>query len=257
MHAEQRRRLQATIQWARKLRTTLQATLDACGDRVHFRPSSTGVAMVGLLPERPLRGKSGLANLERVAREFESLFEKHCVRVDQGKVTREKALQSFLIRDAQIHGRKMTAINAACGDGTELVFVTDEIALPVDGGKMVCDMLALRRDGARDLPVLLELKHDRMLTRLVAQVTDYAALVDAHTDLFAELYGALLGVRVVLGGPTEKWIVWPAAGEGPDPREAELATKGIRCAAYRKNGASYAFSAGAAPLTAPTSQRAG
>jgi hypothetical protein len=247
---EQRRRLQATIGWARKLRATLQATVEACGDRVHFRPSSTGVAMIGLLSERPQRGKAGLANVERVARDFEALFEQHCVRVEQGRVTGEKALQSFLIRDAQTHGRKMAAINAACADGTELVFVTDEIALPVDGGKMVCDILALRRDGGRCVPVLLELKDDRMLTRLVEQVRGYAALIDAHSDLFAELYGALLGERVVFDAPTEKWIVWPAVGDGPDPRESELAEKGIRCVGYRQSGASYSFSVGAAPLKA-------
>lgn len=32
----------------------------------------------------------------------------------------------------------------------------------------------------------------------------------------------------LIDAPTEKWIVWPAAGPGKDPREDELATKGIR-----------------------------
>ena len=50
------------------------------------------------------------------------------------------------------------------------MFVTDEIALPVEGGEIVCDILALRRDGGRSTPVLLELKDDRLLTRLAEQV---------------------------------------------------------------------------------------
>jgi len=48
------------------MRETLQPLLDAHGDRVHFRPSATGVSMVGLLHERPQRGKSGITNLERL-----------------------------------------------------------------------------------------------------------------------------------------------------------------------------------------------
>ncbi len=90
----QRQRLKATIEWARKVRTTLEPLLDAHGDRVHFRPSSTGVAMVGLLPDRPQRGKSGLTNLARVVADFEPMFTAHCRDVEHGRVTGEKALQS-------------------------------------------------------------------------------------------------------------------------------------------------------------------
>jgi hypothetical protein len=232
---EQRRRLEATIAWARRIRAELQPLLDAHGDRVHFRPASTGVAMVGLLPDRPQRGKSGITNLRRLATDFEALFAKHCRDVPQGRVTGEKALQSCLIREAYANGRRLSSINAASQhtDGpVELVFVTDELALPLDQGKIVCDLLALRRDGGRSTPVLLELKDDRLLTRLVGQVEGYAKLIDLHADQFAELYGALLGEPVKFDGPTEKWIVWPAAGTGPDPQEAEFGARGIRVASY-------------------------
>lgn len=49
--AEQRAHLEATVRWARQLRAVLQPLLDAHGSRVHFRPSSRGVTMVGLLHE--------------------------------------------------------------------------------------------------------------------------------------------------------------------------------------------------------------
>jgi hypothetical protein len=77
--------------------------------------------------------------------------------------------------------------------------------LPAEDGKTVCDVLALRRDGGRSSPVLLELKDERQLTRLVEQVEGYAALVDAHAELFAQLFGALLGEGVPFDRPTEKW----------------------------------------------------
>jgi hypothetical protein len=128
-----------------------------------------------------------------------------------------------------------------------LTFITDEIPLPMAEGKIVCDILALRRDGGRSVPVLLELKDDRLLTRLVEQVEGYSALLDAHADLFAELFGALLGEDIRFDGPTEKWIVWPAAGPGKDPREDALATKGMSVVTFEERGGAYTFRVGRRP----------
>ena len=253
LKTEQRKRLSATVEWAAKIRRTLQPLLDAHGDRVHFRPSSTGVAMVGLLHDRPQRGKSGIKTLERIVRDFEVMFATHCRDVPQGRVTGEKALQSFLIRESYRHGRRLEPINTASKQTStpvELVFVTDEVPLPVATGKIVCDVLALRRDGGRCTPVLLELKDDRMLTRLVEQVDSYAQLVDEHAGLFADLFGALLGEKIEFDAPTEKWIVWPAAGSAPDPREAELGAKGIRVVAYEEREGRYTLRVGRAPAAA-------
>lgn len=244
---QQRERLRKTIAWATRIRAELQPLVDAHGDRVHFRPSSTGIAMVGLLPDRPQRGKSGLTILKALTDGFEAMFDAHCRTVAQGRVTGEKALQSFLISEAQTNGHHLVSLNrvsAATNDPVELWFVTDEIALPVESGKMVCDILALRRDGARCTPVLIELKDSRQLTRLVEQVDGYAKLLDLHADLFAELFGALLGDDVHFDGPTEKWIVWPAVGAGPDPRTGELLERGIRVAGYAVESGQYSFLVG-------------
>ena len=239
MKEQQRGRLASTIAWARKIRTALQPLLEVNGSRVHFRPSSTAIAIVGLLHDRPQRGKSGIRDLDGLLNNFETLFAKHCRDVEHGRVTGEKALQSALIREAYGNGRKLAAVNVASestDDPVELTFITDEMSLPVENGKMICDILALRRDGGRSTPVLIELKDDRMLARLLEQVDGYAALMDAHGDLFAELFGALLGEEVRFDGPVEKWIVWPKAGEVRDPREDELAARGIRVVGYETEG---------------------
>ena len=212
--------------------------------------------MVGLLPERPQRGQSGITNLKALTDGFEAKFDAHCRSVEQGRVTGEKGLQSFLISEAQTNGRHLASLNkasAATDDPVELVFVTDEIALPIQNGKMVCDILALRRDGGRCAPVLIELKDSRQLTRLVEQVAGYAKLIDLHADLFAELFGALLGDDVHFDGPTEKWIVWPAAGASADPRTQELLDLGIRVAGYAVEGGRYSFlvGPGAPPMSSP------
>jgi len=249
----QRQRLLAIVEWAHKIRATLQPLLDAHGDRVHFRPSSTSVAMIGLLLDRPQRGKSGITNLDRLVADFEPMFAAHCRDIEHGRATGEKALQSYLIREAQKNGRKLAPINTASqgtDDPVELVFVTDEIPLPVQHGKVVCDILALRRDRGRSTPVLLELKDARMRTRLIEQVEGYAALIDEHAALFAELFSALLGEPVAFDGLTEKWIVWPAPRERPKPREHEMRTTGIRVVGYRLDGDRYQFSVGPKGLAA-------
>jgi hypothetical protein len=246
----QRRRLDATVKWAEAIRGRLQPLLERHGERVHFRPSSTGVAMIGLLPDRPQRGKSGLTDLDVVVTSFETLFATNCCDVEHGRVTGEKALQSFLIREAYKNERHLTPITAASratSDPVDLLFVTDEIALPLGSGKVVCDLLALRCDGGRSTPVLIELKNSRMLTRLVEQLDVYAALVNEHADGFASLFGALLGREVRFDAPTEKWLVWPSAGSDRDPREDALGAKGIRVVGYEEHDGAYVMRVGPAP----------
>lgn len=174
----QREHLAQVTQWAEATRSVLGPVLAREAGRVHFRPGSRGVAMVGLLPERPQRGKSGLRDLSRVAQEFESLFQTHCVEVAHGRPTPEKSLQSSMTADAYLHERRMLPL---CVDERETVFVADELALPkAEGGRIVCDMLALRRDSEGYCrPAVIELKSARQLSRLVEQVRDYAACVEA------------------------------------------------------------------------------
>ncbi len=130
----------------------------------------------------------------------------------------------------------------------ELLFVTDEIALPDgNGGRVVCDLLALRVDGDRMVPVAIELKSARAMARLVEQVGAYADSIDDNADTFADLFAALLGRPVAFTGPCERWIVWPTAGATTDPREPAFASHHIRLVGYSPSGADFAFRVGQAP----------
>ena len=247
---KQRKWLTDTISSAAQIREKLQTRLQSDGHRVHFRPSTGGVSMIGLLHESPQLGKSGLS-ADAIVKDFESLFEKHCNDRHKERDTGEKELQSFLIREAYTNKRKMASINAV-SQGTrspvELIFVTDEIALPTQTSKTVCDILAVRRDSKLGLvPVLLELKNTRSLARLKEQVECYANLLDAHADLFEQLYSVLLGERIRFEGKTEKWIVWPASGLDSEPRESEFAQKGVRVVCYKQDIEKFSFSVGASP----------
>ncbi len=251
---KQAERLADVAVWARKIRETLGPTLEANRGKVHFRPTSSGATMVGLAQKTPQRGKGGFKDLERLARDFDPLFAEHCGDLP-GRSTPEKELQSFLIAEAYQSGRRLASINAASARTNapvELLFVTDEIPLPVEGEKnIVCDILALRTDSNLCTPVLLELKSERMMKRLVDQVRDYSALIDEHRGEFEKLFEAVLGRPVQFDdAPTEKWIVWPFPKSGPETRERELANEQIRLVDYREVEGGYEFSAGNAGLPA-------
>jgi len=243
---QQRLRLKDIIQWAQRIRGDLQDVLDQNGHRVHFRPSSTGFAMISLLPNSPQLGKGNLRNPKRLAARFEEEFQRWCASRQLGRPTPEKLLQSFLVSDAQTHGGSLNVLNRAAGDGTELYFVTDEVALPTIDGKIVCDLLAVRKGREGWIPVAIELKSARTMTRLVEQLCDFAVLVDRHLDLFARLASVRMGREICFEGGCEKWIVWPQLASGrPEPHEDQLAEDGIRIAGYRYDAlTSWRFTVG-------------
>ncbi len=196
--------------------------------------------MIGLLPDRPQRGKSGITNLDRLAADFEAEFRAHCVDCEHGRPTPEKRLQSWMVAEACRSDRRQLPL-AAPDLASPLLFITDEHVLPVDGGRIVCDLLAV----SGDRPVILELKPSRAKKRLVEQVTHYAALVEAHLELFGELCSVILGRELTLRAPCERWIVWPAAGgHERDPQEDALAELGIRVVGYEETDQSFAFGVG-------------
>jgi len=238
--------LGAVTEWARGVRKTLEPIATQRAGAVHFRPSSGGVAMVGLRPDRPQRGRSGFRDLDRLARDFDALYTTHCVTPPHGRPTPEKRLQSWLTADAYRHERRMMAFDSAVGESTKTIFVGDELALPVgEKRRIVCDVLALRmKSNGECAPAVIELKAAREMTRLVEQVQNYAACIDGLRSEFERLYSTILGRDIVFDGPVEQWIVWPQAGVTADPREDALAKQGIRLVGYREEGTSFALRAG-------------
>lgn len=234
--------LAAVAQWAARIHRELRPLLARRLGEVHFRPSSRGIAMIGLLPDRPQRGLTHITNLPNLITSFDALFQQHCVHARHGRPTPEKKLQSHLIADAIRHDGMMQTLNvqlSATPTPSRLELVTDEIAVPTANGKVVCDLLALHHIDDASLPAVIELKSSRDKTRLITQVETYAAFVDAHAAAYEALYSALLGRPITFAGPTERWILWPAAGPGPDRHEAELAERGIRIITYTTHPRGY------------------
>lgn len=227
----QRAHLDAVVRWAAHIHTHLADVQRGRAD-VHFRPGAGGVSMVGLLPERPQRGRSQIRDLPRLARELDAQFAKHCRDVAQGRPTPEKRLQSYLVSDAYAHRRRMAALESP---DHVLTFVTDEIVvrpLNEDGsGRIVCDILALRRVEGGEVPVVMELKSERAMTELIRQGEAYASLVARHREVFERLFAATLGREVRFSGAPEKWIVWPAP-RSRGRRDDELRRRGFTVVEY-------------------------
>jgi len=234
----QKERLEKLVRWASPIPAAIERLHGMHGPIAHLRPTSNGVTLVGLAPDRPQRGKGGFRNLDQLVEDSPAIFEKYCVGTDQGRDTPEKELQSLLLRDAYSHGRRMSLLEqaiAASDDPAELLFVADELALPLgDRRRIVCDLLAVRiLDDGRHRPVVIELKSERAMKRLVEQVSAFAALVDEHREAFQSLASALLETDIELEGPCERWIIWPAPASGRrEPRTQELAEVDIRVVNY-------------------------
>lgn len=241
---KRREHLRKAAGWAEKVRVDLGDVMLEHQGRVHFRPSSQGVAMIGLLPERPQRGKGGIRDLQRLAREFESLFRRHCVDVVKRKQkTPEKRLQSWLVSHAIRHGRQICLPGGDSERTETLLFITDELPLDDDDGKKIqCDLLAFRTaDGETGVPVVIELKSEREKKRLIDQVAGFASLVEEHAEDFEHLYGAVLGHDVLFTAPPEQWVVWPPVTGHPGRAASEFEGWGIKVIRYVEDGDGYRF----------------
>ena len=244
----QRDHLERVIRWAGRIRDHLSHIERHLDLPVWFRPSSTGVAVIGLTPQAPQRGRSGFRNVARLERDLQRIFERHCTGVAQDRPTPEKQLQSFLILGALRAHRRLVPLEEAARRGgapVDLFFMVDEISLPLAAGRIVCDLLAVRAVSGGYVPAVIELKSARQKQRLIRQVTDYATYVDRHADLFERLFEAVSPFPIRLIGPCEKWIVWPHAGLERDPQADDLAARGIRTVGYAEDGSRFRFIDGA------------
>lgn len=231
---EPKTNLDRILTWAR-LAGELSAALRPHEQGLHLRPSSTGIRVIDLNPTRPQLDRGKITSPVAAEQKLRQLMAERRSNVP-GRETPEKHLQSWLIAEAYRNRRTMASLS------DQLTFVTDEQVLSHGSGRIVCDILAMRRTGAKTAPVVIELKSARQLTRLVAQLTAAAAFVDAHLEQFSRVFGALVLQHVELSGPCEKWLVWSGAQHRVDPRTEELRRQGVSLRCFRKQGASYQLS---------------
>jgi len=151
--------------------------------------------------------------------------------------TPEKAIQSLIIRDAITNNGWMKLLTAACPEQPRLRFLADELAFRAnDGGKTVCDIVAVRLQDGIGTPIVIELKAARHLSRLTEQVCKMATLIADNLTDFRLLAEASWGVPVQLDPKVERWIVWPSSGAERhgdlDPKINKCRADGVRLVTY-------------------------
>ena len=196
LHARQATHLDAILAWARRI-DELRDLWHPAEQLVHLRPSSTGIRLVDLRPSRPQLDRGKIDSPASVRERFTRCLAKSYTNAPI-RPTPEKRLQSWLLADAYRNGGTSPQL------GLELVI--DEQRVPGQGKDVVSDLLALRHSAHGFAPVVIELKSERHMARLVDQVLAFADVVDAHRDCFAALFGAVLGRTVDLTLPCERWI---------------------------------------------------
>lgn len=91
--------------------------------------------MIGLLLDRPRRGKGGYRNVARLAESFDDEFNRWCCDIDKGRSTPEKRLQSFLLSDAHSHDSVMTTLceaSQSTDDSAHLELFMGEMLEPME-----------------------------------------------------------------------------------------------------------------------------
>ena len=187
-----------------------------CG--ASFRPISAE-------PRFPLvgYGRNSVKKIDRVNARFD-LYKEKLKEVDGVKA--ERRLQSYIIREAMKNGRDLTRVLNISNTFDELLFCLDEISLGDRNNKVQlefdnetgivrCDILAVGKlkNSSDWRPVLLELKYDRSMKRLNAQLKNFTSLFDTEEmrDALEDLIKTLIPKKIdKYDGTFIKGIVWPA-----------------------------------------------
>jgi len=144
---------------------------------------------------------------------------------------RERRLQSRIIQQALINNRNLLTDSifgkALEGMFDELIFALDEVSFgdvkhrPLEVGRenSRCDLVAIGKVGNEIFPVVIELKSERSLDRLLVQLDDASNEIMEHLPQFSSLLNALTGMSVSKA-VVRKILVWPALVSGrPDRKE--------------------------------------
>ncbi len=153
---------------------------------------------------------------------IERHFENNPVSVDETVLEkkRERRLQSRIIKQALIKNRNLldgslfgTALK---GQFDELLFALDEISFGDTNHRPTirCDLVAVGKCGDDVLPVVIELKSERSLSRLFKQLDNACNEIESHHDKFNALLKTVTGMSVSKGAKARKILVWPASASG-------------------------------------------
>lgn len=181
-------------------------------NEVHFRPSMNSLSMISVSSLKPEIGCSCKNHDEWSDEIIESYIQIIDTKEPPKRPTPEKSLQAWMIKYSQNHDFYLPFER-------KTKFITSELAITNSRGeKIVSDIIGY--DMSSQAIVVIELKSERLLTRLVEQVDNFEKIIQENENLFKEI----LNIHGIdnLNQSISKAIVWPYAETSPLKKLEEL-----------------------------------
>ena len=237
-------RLERMAKWA-KTRKECEGEL---GSDKYVRIGGNGFKAVSVAKDSPLTGfaKSSVKKWSTVKEHFDRK-----AKDVEGK-KEERRLQAFIIKHALEHNKSLkdllgTEINGESFD--DILFSFDEISLgdtrnPVrfnqefnqkNEGIIRCDLLCVAVKESVGYPILIELKYDRQLGRLVDQLKEFVfQITSRYQSEFQKMLEQATGLDIDCS-KVYKCMIWPrsASGEEQQTTKDALCDSGITVFEYQ------------------------
>ncbi|MFQ5518587.1 MAG: MBL fold metallo-hydrolase RNA specificity domain-containing protein, partial [Mariprofundus sp.] len=217
-------RLEDMCKWAKERRNKALDVKDA-----YVRIGGNGFRAVSVAEATPLTGyvTHTAKTWDTVCRHFSNDTPEN---VDSK--SEERRLQAYMIRESLKSDNRLCAmIGKEFGDVKfdEILFAFDEVSLgdshnkvkfgePINGqteGVIRCDLLCVGVIDGKGYPILVELKYDRQLKRLLEQLHEFSRFVNGvYKKQFSDLLSAATGIEVDCD-KCYKMMVWPPCVKEP------------------------------------------
>ncbi|MBP8878326.1 MAG: hypothetical protein KBG86_09790, partial [Flavobacteriales bacterium] len=197
-------------------------------NEIHFRASLNSLSLISVGTDKPELGVPCKNHNQWTAEILRTYIEKIKSKPAPKRPTPEKSLQAWIIKEAQANDHKLPFDNS-------IKFITSELAMHnYSGDKVVSDIIGY--DTSTNQLIIIELKSDRLLKRLIEQVDSFGEIIHDNFWFFHDLvtlhgFGKLEEV-------TRKAIVWPHEKTSPLEKLKEL---DIAEYTYQESNGSYNF----------------
>ncbi|MET0039256.1 MAG: hypothetical protein ABW041_03805 [Dehalococcoides mccartyi] len=178
----------------------------------YVRVGGNGFRTVSVSHNTPLMGISP-SPVKHIQKAYDHVEKYRPSRSDRTRPTPERVAQAWLIKQAINDDLNLKPYLGLIDVYEKLLFAVDEVSF---GGEGRTDIVAVGVRGGSACPVLVELKPDRQLTRLIEQLDTYAQKVAEFKPQIQAILEACVERRVdcsCIG----KMIVWPCAVGEPSP----------------------------------------
>ncbi|MFC2176317.1 hypothetical protein ACFLR1_05050 [Bacteroidota bacterium] len=201
---------------------------DLIENEVHFRASLNSLSLISVGADKPELGVPCKNHNQWTIEILYNYIDKIKSKPNPKRPTPEKSLQAWIIKEAQANDHKLPFDNS-------ISFITSELAIHNSNGtKIVSDIIGYNT--TTNQLVIIELKSDRLLKRLIEQVDSFEEIIHDNFWFFHDLvtlhgFGKLEKV-------SKKAIVWPHKRTSPLGKLKDL---DIAEYTYQENGDSYSF----------------